>query len=389
MDGPINSLSFSPPIRIFFARWPLPVAFILLTLCVTLVRGEAMTSLSVEKTDDLKPLVTPTPTSVPKINPSEPRITPATPPVAAATVAPPVIPPTAAPIVPKVASVPTSATPVVIAPIPTTLPAPASAAPTVAAITPSPATINPAPAPDTTTTPVVPVPPPTATTVSPLESMPIRNTHLDSAPANTTQDNKNPTHSPWGGLFASAQVFGALAIVLGLIFGGKALLRRFVPGAAVGSGKGVLEILARYPLGKNQSLVLLRLGSQLVLISQGKESSQSLLVVSNPQEVANILGQVQGSRPDSIQSGFSNLLATASKELEQTPVADSPDEPNDAEELFARGTAGARLTTNRPMSVSTNLGKNLDEELDEMAAARRQLMDLRQKVTAVRQRLPG
>lgn len=384
MDGPINSLWFSHVTKMMPARWRCQVALVLIVLSfgAVLVHGEAMTSLSVERPEDLKPLVKPTSTSVPKIIPPETRMEPA-PQVETATV--PVIPvakpvPAAAAtkIVPAAAEVP------VLAPLPAATviePSPATTNPVAAVMPPAPVSETPA----TTST---------ASTLSPLESMPIRNTRLEALPKNTTLDDKTTTRTPWGGLFASAQVLGALALVLGLIFGGKALLRRFVPGAAIGSGKGVLEILARYPLGKNQSLVLLRLGSQLVLLCQGKDNSQSLLVVSDPQEVANILGQVQGSRPDSIQAGFSNLLASASKELEQTPPA-AAEPTDDAEEIFARGTAAARLASNRPMSVRVNpnasksLSKNLDEELDEMAAARRQLMDLRQKVSAVRQRLPG
>jgi flagellar biogenesis protein FliO len=157
------------------------------------------------------------------------------------------------------------------------------------------------------------------------------------------------------------QVIAALAIVIGLIFVGRALARKFVPGAAASSGKGVIEILARHPLAKNQSLVLVRIGSQIVALNQGREASASVLVINEPMEVARIIGQIEGKNPASIQAGFNKLLANARMDLE------SGDEETD---LKAMGE------------------ENLDEQLEEMAAAKRQLMELRQHVRSVRDSLP-
>ncbi len=151
-------------------------------------------------------------------------------------------------------------------------------------------------------------------------------------------------------------------MVLGLIYIGRALLRKYMPGAAVTSGKGVMEIMARYPLAKNQSLVLVRIGSQLVVLNQTREASQSVLVIHDQVEVANILGQIQGAKPASIQQGFSNLLANARMDLETTPPG--------------------------PSDASIELG-DLDSQLDEMAAAKRQLMELRRQVRSVRESMPA
>ena len=158
------------------------------------------------------------------------------------------------------------------------------------------------------------------------------------------------------------QVVAALAIVVGLIFVGRALVRKFVPGAGASSGKGVIEVLARHPLAKNQALVLVRIGSQIVALNQGRESSESVLVISEPMEVARIIGQIEGKNPASIQAGFNRLLANARMDLEGGG-AEEPDLKSMGEE-------------------------NLDEQLEEMAAAKRQLMELRQHVRSVRDSLP-
>ncbi len=167
------------------------------------------------------------------------------------------------------------------------------------------------------------------------------------------------------GLTQVLQVAAALAIVLGLIFIGKAAARKFLPQAKTSNGKNVIEILARHPLSKNQSLVLVRIGSQIVTLNQGKDSSQSVLVISDPTEVAKIIGQIDGQSPNSIQSGFNRLLANARMDLE-----DPANDP-DREELNLR-------------EIEPDA---LDSQLEEMAAAKRQLMELRQQVRSVRNSL--
>jgi len=158
------------------------------------------------------------------------------------------------------------------------------------------------------------------------------------------------------------QVIAALAVVVGMVFIARAAMRKWAPGSVVGNGKGVMEVLARYPLTRTQSLVLMRIGSQVVVLNQGKDTSQSVLVIHDQMEVANILGQIQGTKPNSISNGFTSLLNTARLDLEAS------DE---------------RVEANRAMEV-----EDLDTQLDEMAAAKRQLMQLRQQVRSVRESMP-
>jgi flagellar biogenesis protein FliO len=166
------------------------------------------------------------------------------------------------------------------------------------------------------------------------------------------------------GLTGTFQVVAALMVVIGLIFIAKAAARKFLPGAKAGAGKGVIEVLARSPLSKTQSLVLVRIGSQIVALNQGKDTSNSVLVISEPEEVAKIIGQIEGRNPKSIQAGFTRLLKNARQDLEHGEVS------GQEEDLHK-------------MSPDA-----LDEQLDEMASAKRQLMELRQHVRSVRDRIP-
>jgi flagellar biogenesis protein FliO len=167
------------------------------------------------------------------------------------------------------------------------------------------------------------------------------------------------------GIASTAQVAAALTLVIGLIFLGKALAKKYVPGAKAAGNKGVIEILARHPLAKNQSIVLVRIGSQIVALNQGKDQSQSVLVISDQMEVARLMGQIDGQSPKSIQSGFNKLLANAAIDLQ--------DPANDPDRDAQQGGIDS---------------SSLDDQLEEMAAARRQLMDLRTQVRSVRDKMP-
>lgn len=189
----------------------------------------------------------------------------------------------------------------------------------------------------------------------------------ESAPSEAAAS-KPPQSALVSGLYSALQVGGALAVVIGLIIIGRAMMRRFVPGAAVGTGKGVIETLARYPIGRNQSVVLIRIGSQIVAMNQTKDASQSILVISEPVEVAKIIGQIEGQDSNSIQTNFNRALANARMDLEAPDTMDV-------------------LEANRSVSVQGE--DDLDTQLEEMAAAKRQLMELRAQVRSVRDNLPA
>ena len=230
-----------------------------------------------------------------------------------------------------------------------------------AAKTTTPAILSPAPA--TGVSSLAPATQPLSSSTSPLEAALIRPGSVKTSTEKPEVGTMPPAAETalYERFKSVGQVGGALVIVVGLILIGRTLVRKYVPGAAVGSGKGVMEVLARYPLAKNQSLVLVRIGSQLVVLNQTRDASQSVLVIHDSVEVANIMGQIQGNKSTSIQQGFSKLLANAQMDLETT----SPDgEP------------------------SISLG-DLDTQLDEMAAAKRQLMELRQQVRSVRESMPA
>lgn len=81
-----------------------------------------------------------------------------------------------------------------------------------------------------------------------------------------------------------------------LIF--KVILKRFSAAGlgARGTGarpSGVVEILARFPVGRGQQLLLIKLGRRIVLAHQAGSSMTTISEVTEPEEVASLLGRME------------------------------------------------------------------------------------------------
>ena len=105
------------------------------------------------------------------------------------------------------------------------------------------------------------------------------------------------------------RVGGALAVVLTVLVLARALLRR-VAGPLAGGGRpsGVVEVLARYPVGKGQQLVLLKLGRRIALLHQSRTGMTTLTEVSDPDEVAGLLTRLEAGSRDRADGRFQTLL---------------------------------------------------------------------------------
>lgn len=139
--------------------------------------------------------------------------------------------------------------------------------------------------------------------------------------------------SPGTGLSASAfRTAGSLALVVGLIFTAARVFKRLSGGkahgglaAALGTGgpspAGLIEVLGRYPVGRGATLILLRLDSRVLLLSQSggggfpglrarsaPASLTTLCEITRPEDVASILVRTQDDEQRTIAAGFKELL---------------------------------------------------------------------------------
>lgn len=127
----------------------------------------------------------------------------------------------------------------------------------------------------------------------------------------------NVTGSDW-----ILRTAGALTIVLGAIWATRWVLRKLAMsgglagqlGAGGRAPSGVLEVLARYPVGRGQTLVLLRMDRRVLLLSQTSQGFSTLAEVSEAEEVASLLVRTRDEEGDSLSSRFSSVLRSMERD---------------------------------------------------------------------------
>lgn len=100
-------------------------------------------------------------------------------------------------------------------------------------------------------------------------------------------------------------------------------------GAGGKSPSGLVSVLARYPLGRGQTLVLLKVDRRVLLLCQsssgrvrGGVTTQTLSEITDPEEVASIIAKADGSGGfDNVLHGFESM-ETAPDEMRDVEVVD-------------------------------------------------------------------
>jgi len=116
--------------------------------------------------------------------------------------------------------------------------------------------------------------------------------------------------------FDATRVVLSLGAVIGLIFILKYFGRRFLALPATGSGGGVVQVLHRTTLSPRQQLVLIRVGRRVVLVGNTGAGMSALCEVSEPDEVAELIGQVQRGKSDSATAAFGSAFRRERQEFE-------------------------------------------------------------------------
>lgn len=138
--------------------------------------------------------------------------------------------------------------------------------------------------------------------------------------------------------FDLPKVAGALALVLGLIFALRWLLKRSMNSAGLPGATNVLQVLTRTPLAPRQQVLLLRVGRRLLVVADCNGQLNSLSELSDPDEVAALVGQLRDEKLGAASGAFGNLLGrwrratdTEDADAEQFPrvAPDVPERPAD------------------------------------------------------------
>lgn len=100
-----------------------------------------------------------------------------------------------------------------------------------------------------------------------------------------------------------------LLVVLALILAAAWVVKRFMPAQKLFTASGALQVIARTPLTAKQTLVLVKMGRQLLLLGVSTDRITTLSVVDDPDQAAAIVGQAAGGQPDSMTRSFAESLA--------------------------------------------------------------------------------
>lgn len=125
---------------------------------------------------------------------------------------------------------------------------------------------------------------------------------------------------------AAMRTGGSLVAVVAIIGGAawafKHLAKKGVLPASFGTGarspSGLLEVLARYPMGGGQSLVVLKFDRRILLVCQsaakglrrGSQPISAICELSEPEDVASVLLKVRGQEQAAMAEKFQQMLAS-------------------------------------------------------------------------------
>lgn len=76
----------------------------------------------------------------------------------------------------------------------------------------------------------------------------------------------------------------------------------------------MVEVLARYPVGRHQQLLILKLGRRIVLLHQGGGRMAALTEITDPDEVASLLASLEAGSRQKEAMRFRSILNSFEKE---------------------------------------------------------------------------
>lgn len=181
---------------------------------------------------------------------------------------------------------------------------------------------------------------------------------------------RRPASQPAGGMAASrpaatdsdisAYSAGRVVLALGLVIGGILILRWCgvrVMGGGKARASGAVSVVGRTLISPRQQLLLVQVGRRLVLVGNSGGHMNPLCEIRDPDEVAEVIGQLRSEKSDSAAKGFSSLLGGIGEKFQR--------EVNKGEEIHS--------------GVLPEQGETGDDRRD-LAETRQELEGLREKM---------
>lgn len=125
------------------------------------------------------------------------------------------------------------------------------------------------------------------------------------------------------------RVLAALGMVIALILGLRWGSRFIFPASVGRGGSRAIEVVSRSALSPKQQVFLLRVGRRLVVVGDSGSQMHPLCEITDPDEVAELIGQMRGERSSPGSRAFGAMFGRSRQRFE--PAEDPPVDP--AQEL--------------------------------------------------------
>jgi flagellar biogenesis protein FliO len=166
------------------------------------------------------------------------------------------------------------------------------------------------------------------------DNLPLRTAPTGAGPA--TQRSSAGSASSIDG-FDTRRVALSLAGVISLILILKMVARKVFPQAGSGNASSATRVLSRTLIAPKQQVILLQVGKRIVVVGDCGTQLNALTEISDPDEVASLVGQIELDKSSaSISRKFGGLFQRASKPFEDetwnstAAVSDMPAPPHEA-----------------------------------------------------------
>ncbi len=221
----------------------------------------------------------------------------------------------------------------------------------------------------------------------------------------STAEADKPWWKQMGQTLAALGVVLALIMVLAFIYtrlarSGGSLMTQ---GTAGKSPAGLIEILARYPIGPRQSIVLMKFDRRVLLVTQtnprgGPEQMSTLCELTDPEDVASVLMKVRDGSGESMNDAFRAAMSRAGGIPASGPATNGTPAPEFMPEPVAASVAEPKpafQTDYDPEDLRRTVGgteeerAQLWEDMGTTTAARDPIGALRRKLDSMRKGQPG
>jgi len=123
------------------------------------------------------------------------------------------------------------------------------------------------------------------------------------------------------GMAELIRIGGGLGAVLLLIVILRMWIRAYgMNPVASGRPSGIVEILARYPVSRGQSMIVVRFGRQIVLTHHAGGTMTTLCEISDPDEVARMLARLEAGASGRDAERFRTMLQRFDREYDRDEV---------------------------------------------------------------------